>query len=72
MRLKLENYRFPVSGLGTKSHVKTALDALRWCSLYCPHIRSMELGETGCALTCELRRHFGIPPHGDKFPTTEK
>jgi hypothetical protein len=66
MRLKLENYRFPASELGTKSHVKTACDASRWCALYCQD------SKLGCAIDCKLRIHFKIPPHGDKFPVEER
>ena len=63
--LNLANYRFPAEAHAVSRHVKSAKDAVRYCTLYCA-----ERG-LGCALTCKLRKHFKIPPFGDKWPSGE-
>jgi len=49
-----------------KKRITTAQQAIHYCVMECP-IR----GALGCALDCELRKRFHIPPHGDKYHNTE-
>jgi len=42
--------------------IKNRKDAIRYCTQECPK------HELGCAVDCELRKRFKIPPHGDKYP----
>ena len=45
--------------------LETPEQALYYCLNYCPRL------SYGCAKTCEIRRHFKIPPHGPKYPIPE-
>jgi len=38
--------------------------ALYYCLNFCPHFQE------GCAIECKIRKHFKIPPHGEKYPIT--
>ena len=38
--------------------------ALFYCLRYCPDHKE------GCAIECKIRKHFKIPPHGEKYPIT--
>lgn len=49
-----------------KRRIVSAGAAIRFCVMECP-LR----GSLGCALTCEIRKSFHLPPHGDHFPNTE-
>lgn len=48
-----------------KRRIVSAGAAVHFCVMECP-LR----GSLGCALTCELRIRFSLPPHGC-FPNTE-
>jgi hypothetical protein len=41
---------------------KNANEALAYCLRFCPHFRK------GCAVDCEIRKYWKIPPHGPKYP----
>jgi hypothetical protein len=41
--------------------IQNRSQALNYCLLPCPH------GNVGCAIDCELRKKWKIPPHGDQF-----
>jgi hypothetical protein len=49
-----------------KNRIVSAKAAIHYCVMECP-LR----GSLGCALTCELRQRFGIPPFGSKWPDGE-
>ena len=40
--------------------------ALYYCLNFCPRL------QFGCAKNCKIRKHFKIPPHGEKYPTPKK
>ena len=42
--------------------IRTKSEALNYCVLECPKRNTL-----GCALECEIRKKWGIPPHGDKY-----
>lgn len=54
--LQVENHRF----------IKNALDAVHYCYFECGNQR------LGCANDCQIRIHFKIPPHGDKWSDERK
>jgi len=37
-------------------------EALGYCLRYCQQFKN------GCALDCQIRKHWKIPPHGNKYP----
>jgi len=42
--------------------LKNASEALNYCLMECRDFKD------GCAVDCKIRKHFKIPPHGDKYP----
>ena len=42
--------------------IRTKSEALNYCLLECPKRNTL-----GCAFKCEIRKKWGIPPHGDKY-----
>ena len=42
--------------------LRNAYEALRYCQDECPDFK------LGCAAECKIRKHFKIPPHGEKYP----
>ncbi len=47
---------------GKRRWPRNAKDAIYYCTQECPEHK------LGCAVDCELRKHFKIPPHGNKYP----
>jgi len=42
--------------------LRDACDAVYYCSVECS-VRVL-----GCAVDCRVRKYFGLPPHGNKWP----
>jgi len=55
----------PIVVRNGRKRIVSAGAAIRFCVMECP-LR----GSLGCALTCEMRIKFHLPPHG-RFPNTE-
>ena len=54
----------PRTGIPTNIRdVKTKSQALNYCLLVCQKGKF----QVGCAVDCELRKKWKIPPHGDKY-----
>jgi len=44
------------------TYLRTAEDAMHYCLLEC------QKQKFGCAVGCEIRIHWKIPPHGSRYP----
>jgi len=47
---------------GKRRWPRNAKDAVYYCTQECPDFHD------GCAVDCKIRKHFKIPPHGNKYP----
>jgi hypothetical protein len=50
---------------GIKKEFKNPYEALQFCIYFCDKIT------LGCANNCELRKKYGIPPFGERYPRKE-
>jgi hypothetical protein len=53
-----------------KPQIRTKQHALKYCLEQCPK-RNNPVLNLGCAIDCQIRKNFKLPPHGE-FYTSER